>query len=37
MAVRSGATGPVRGGDVVIDNRASRRVYRDLVEKYAAT
>jgi uncharacterized protein (UPF0264 family) len=41
MAVRSGASGPPRivsrsgAGGAVIDNRASRRIYRDLVAKYA--
>lgn len=41
MAVRSGASGPPRNvarpgaGGVAIDNRASRRIYRDLVLKYA--
>jgi len=41
MAVRSGASGPPRvvsrpgSAGPVIDNRASRRIYRDLVDKYA--
>jgi uncharacterized protein (UPF0264 family) len=42
MAVRSGASGPVRQVSrpgtttSTIDNRATRRIYRDLVEKYRA-
>jgi uncharacterized protein (UPF0264 family) len=42
MAVRSGASGPVRQlarpgtTTSAIDNRATRRIYRDLVEKYRA-
>jgi uncharacterized protein (UPF0264 family) len=41
MAVRSGASGPPRvvtrpgSAGALIDNRASRRIYRDLVQKYA--
>src|SRR5262249_60476908 len=41
MAVRSGASGPVRqvsrpgASGPGIDNRATRRIYRDLVARYA--